>query len=61
MYTSLTLPAPGNLQDGPRRMGRGYDLSQCKGALKGTMDRCEFTDKTLALSVSNLSKALKLV
>ena len=31
-------------------MGGGYDLSQCKGALKGTMDRCEFTDKSLALS-----------
>ena len=46
----LTGTVPGNLQDGPRRMGRGYDLSQCKGALKGTMDRCEFTDKTLALS-----------
>jgi len=31
-------------------MGGGNDLSQCKGALKGTMDRCEFTEKTLALS-----------
>ena len=31
-------------------MGNGNDLSQCKGALKATMDRCEFTDKTLALS-----------
>lgn len=35
-------------------MGGGYDLSQCKGALKGTMDRCEFTDKSLALSIQSL-------
>ena len=35
---------------GQRRMKGGYDLSQSKGALKGTMGRCEFTDKSLALS-----------
>ena len=31
-------------------MRADYDLSQSKGALKGTMSRCEFTDKSLALS-----------
>ena len=30
-------------------MGGGYDLFQCKGALEGTMGRCEFIDKSLAL------------
>ena len=40
----------GDLHGDQRRMGGGYDLSQCKGALKGTMGRCEFTDKSLALS-----------
>ena len=48
-----TSPRLGNLHGDQRRMGGGYDLSQCKGALKGTMDRCEFTDKSLALSFLN--------
>ena len=32
----------GCLHGDQRRMGGGYNLSQCKGTLKGTMGRCEF-------------------
>jgi len=40
----------GDLHGDQRRIGDGNDLSHRKGALKGSMNRCEFTDKTLALS-----------
>ena len=43
-------PREDELYGDQRRMGGRNDLSQRKGALKGTMNRCEFTDKTLALS-----------
>ena len=39
-----------DLHGDQRRMGGGNDLSQRKGALKGTMDRYEFTDEPHALS-----------